>query len=387
MTVSTTPDLQTAIAQSNAYACLECGKCTSVCPVSRFGRSYSPRVLLTRAVRNGLETTLLKDDIWACLACGKCEEVCPSAVRYAQLMPVFRATARSLGSEGHCAHAGTIQTLQRLMSADKLEQHRMGWLTDELKIAERGDILYYVGCAPYFDVFFSELEVDTLAATRSSIALLNRLDITPVVLSDERCCGHDLYWNGDMDPFLALATRNVEAIKATGVKTVLFSCAECLSAFKNVYPQYGFEVRADLRHISEFLADKLSSGELGLAESSTDITYHDPCRLGRHSGIYDQPRQLLNGGDTNHFHEMQQNRKGALCCGVSGWMNCDAKAKAMQRERLDQARATGAKTLAVACPKCQIHLTCALREITAENNNDLRISDIATIVLDGMQGE
>ena len=384
-------DITEGIKRTNAYACLECGKCTSVCPVSRYSRHYSPRILLNRAIRKDLDGLYQDYDLYSCLTCMKCDEVCQAGIHYVDLIQLLRTGATKQGFDGKCSHAGALQSLSRIMTSEQLRQNRLDWVAEDRQTATEGDILYFVGCAPYFDVFFSDLDASTLEAAESSITILNKLGITPALMPDERCCGHDLLWNGDVENFKRLAEHNLAEIEKTGAKTILFSCAECLSAFKNLYPEYGFSVKAELKHMSQFLAEKLATGELELTANDTNITFQDPCRLGRHLGIYDEPRQVLGDGSaqpvegTSHFHDMKETGKRSLCCGVSAWMNCDLTSKTIQTERLRQARDTGAEVLAVACPKCRIHLTCTMKDQAVSEKYGIRIRDIAAITLERME--
>ncbi len=371
------------IKKTNAFACLECGKCTGVCPVSRFSRQYSPRSLLTKTVREEFDSLYTEYDLWSCLTCKRCDEVCISNIQFSNLTQIVRTSAKDCGFQGKCSHSGAMELLQKTMTTEDLKQNRLGWVTDDLKISDKGDILYFVGCSPYFDVFFTDLNLSILDAAKSSIKILNKLGITPAVMPDERCCGHDLLWNGDDENFKMLAEKNLEAVSKTGAKTILFSCAECMSAFKDLYPKYGLKVNAELKHMSQFLSEKMKSDEIKLSDTNETITYQDPCRLGRHMGIYDEPRQVLNG--SGNFVEMKQNNKGSLCCGVSGWMNCDITSKGIQKERLKQAKETRAETLAVACPKCQIHLTCTMKDDIVKENYEVEIKDISTITLERME--
>ncbi|MBC8395463.1 MAG: (Fe-S)-binding protein [Candidatus Marinimicrobia bacterium] len=154
-----------------------------------------------------------------------------------------------------------------------------------------------------------------------------------------------------------------------------------MSAFKDLYPKYGFSVNMKLRHMSQFLAEKIESGDLKLKDPEQTLTYQDPCRLGRHMGIYDEPRKVLQANGSNHFTEMKQSNKGSLCCGVSAWMNCDTTSKSIQKERLKQAKDTGADVLAVACPKCQIHLVCTMKDQAVKDKHGVQIRDISAITL------
>jgi len=261
----------------------------------------------------------------------------------------------------------------------------MDWVSDDLETTDEGEILYYVGCAPYFDVFFDDINISTTDAAKSSIKILNKLGITPVVMKDERCCGHDLLWNGDIENFKMLAQKNIDAVNTSGAKTILFSCAECMSSFANLYSENGFKVSQKLMHMSQFIAEQIEAKKLDLKEPDFDVTFQDPCRLGRHLGIYDEPRQVLQHNDGEHYHEMMQNNKRSLCCGVSSWMNCDTTSKGIQKERLRQAKQTGADVLTVACPKCHIHLSCTLKDDFVKDNYDMDIKDISTVVLERMK--
>ena len=378
-------DLVDQIKATNAYGCLECGKCTAVCPVSLFSQKYSPRAMLTKTIRNEFDSLYIDYDLWSCLTCRRCDAVCPANIDYSTLTQVIRSSAKDSGFHGKCSHSGAMELLQRVMTAKDIKQNRLEWVTDDLKITDQGAILYYVGCAPYFDVFFDDLNISTIDAAKNSIKILNNLDITPVLMSDERCCGHDLLWNGDIENFKMLAEKNIESVERTGAKTILFSCAECMSAFMNLYPEHGFKVKPKLMHMSQYLAEKMSANELNLKESVTDVTFQDPCRLGRHMGIYDEPRQVLKQNDGEHYHEMMQHEKKSLCCGVSAWMNCDITSKGIQKERLKQAKQTGADVLTVACPKCHIHLSCTMKDKFVEENYHMDIRDISTIILERME--
>ena len=162
-------------------------------------------------------------------------------------------------------------------------------------------------------------------------------------------------------------------IKSTGAKTVLFSCPEGYFTFRYDYPKYFESLPFEVLHITEFLTQELPQANVSFKPSSNGtVTYHDPCRLGRFSGNYQLPRQLIQLLPETELVEMEMNRENAHCCGTSAWMECDGCSKAMQVERIQEAIQTGAQTLITACPKCQIHLTCAQRG----TDLDLRVTDL-----------
>jgi Fe-S oxidoreductase len=374
-----------AIKESRAYLCMECGKCTSTCPVSRFNHGYSPRVLVNKAIRSG-NLDLLKDkNIWTCLTCKLCDERCPAGIEYIGLTLATRLEAQKIGEEALCSHGGAAQSLMRIMTSPDLEQKRMDWIDDGLKIAQSGEVLYFVGCLPYFDVLFSELKVNTLNAARASVKILNHLGITPVVLSQERCCGHDLLWGGDMENFEKLAKHNINEIKKSGAKKIIFSCPEGYRTFKVDYPKY-FNSDFEVTHITEIISEGISNEKINFKNSKGTVTYQVPCRLGRHLGIYDEPRKAIAAVPGLDLHEMARSRNRAICCGVSAWMNCSTYSKSIQRARLKEAKQTKAHKLVLACPKCEIHFQCAMSDEKAGNVEKIETVQLVTLLADLLEG-
>ncbi len=366
-------NLTLAIKEFRASLCLDCGKCTGVCPIAKFNRGYSPRVLLNRALKE-LNLELLRNkDIWQCLTCGLCNEQCPSGVKYIELTQAIRFEANKLGEEALCSHGGAVQSLMRIMATPELSPRRMDWIDKNLKISEAGDILYFVGCAPFFDVLFSDFGVISTKTANATIKILNNLGINPVLLPDERCCGHDLLWQGDFENFKNLAEFNINLIKQSGVKKIIFSCPECYRTFKIDYPKY-FAFHIDTIHITELLAQTINEKGMRLKELSRTATFQDPCRLGRHLGIYNEPRNVLLGIPKLSLKEMRHSKNRAICCGVSAWMNCSNYSKRIQIMRLKEARESGADLLITACPKCEIHFNCAMKEIPeAQRQEEIKI--------------
>ena len=241
------------IKNTNVKSCIECGKCTSNCPVSRFNHQFSPRLLLSTFFQNSSDHFLEDDRIWSCLTCGMCQVRCPSDVQFSEFIKRVRKEAFTNGREATCSHGGALQSLMKIMISENLKQNRLEWLTDDLKIADTSETLFFVGCAPYFDVFFTELEINSLAPVKSSIHLLNSMGIEPVLLKNERCCGHDLLWSGDLEHYQRLAQENINEINKIKPKRVVFSCAECYRTFKIDYPALLGPLDFEMVHITEFL--------------------------------------------------------------------------------------------------------------------------------------
>ena len=314
-------NINEAIKKSRALLCIECGKCTGICPVSRFNRGYSPRILLNKSL-NGANKDLLKDkNIWACLTCKLCDEQCPADINYIELTQAIRFEAQKLGEEAICSHGGAAQSLMRIMTTPELKPNRMVWLGKDLKIAESGKVLCFIGCAPYFDALLSDIGVEPTKSARATIKILNHLDIIPVVMPHERCCGHDLLWAGDLENFKKLGQYNINEIKKSGAEKIIFACPECYRTFKIDYPKY-FDSSFEMVHVTEFLSEAVTNKRLMLRETERVITFQDPCRLGRHLGIYEAPRNILNAIPKLKLKEMAHTKNRAICCGVSAWMNC-----------------------------------------------------------------
>jgi Fe-S oxidoreductase len=268
----------------------------------------------------------------------------------------------------------------RMQGASGLIQNRLDWITPDLKIATQGDLLYFVGCLPYFETFFSDLKVSLGRIAVDTVTILNALGTVPVVLPDERCCGHDLIWIGDDESFQGLRRINMASFQKAGVKTIVTACGECSYVLKHLYPREADAFPIEVMHLSEYL------GKVGLPDGhrlNQAATYQDPCRLGRLQGVFDAPRSLL--GSILEIREMRHFGAGSWCCGNSAWLGCDKYSKQMQVERLREAKETQSDLIVTACPKCQVHLTCAMRDVNRLENLQMRIQDLSGVVARSME--
>lgn len=367
------------IKETGALGCLECGKCSGTCPVSRYSQTFSPRQILTRSVHNSHPQAYSTADLWSCLTCQQCDEICPSNIKYIELILLLRQFKGIENREGTCSHGGILESIARIMTTEGLKQQRLGWIPDKNQVSGNCEFLYFTGCLPYFDSLFTDIGVETLNIARSTLKILNYYDIRPQILADEKCCGHDLYWNGDMATFKNLAESNIEQIKNSGAKKVITACPECYRTLKTDYTKYFGTLPFETIHISEFIADKTGGKTNGLNLENTKVTFQDPCRLGRHMGIYEAPRTVLNSIKGIEFKEMTHHHKRSICCGVSGWMNCSQVSKQIQVQRLSEAEMSGAQTLVTSCAKCMIHFNCALKDENLKTNVSFNIKDLTEI--------
>jgi heterodisulfide reductase subunit D len=376
-----TDTMRDVISRNRAWYCLECGKCSAVCPITRWEtQEYtSPRLLVEKAIEG--RTNEVLDDLlfWSCLTCKRCSELCPSDVHFSEFLRDARTLARDQGRTGDCTHSDVVQTWGRMMTDPDLRQSRLGWLDGSLRVSDNSDTVYFVGCLPYYDTMFKKLGVEGIDIARAAVKILNHLGIEPQVMAGERCCGHDQLWEGDVETFRALAELNLKQLQATGARRIVTTCPECARTLRLDYPQFVGNHGLEVMHLSQLLGNiDLSRGSKATTHESR-ITYQDPCRLGRHLGVYDAPRKALAGLGLN-LVEMERTRNTSLCCGTSCWTSCGQVSKNIQVERLREARATGAELLVTACVKCQIHFRCAQDDPALREEIGIEIRDLATLV-------
>ena len=370
--------MEEIIKKTKAYLCLDCGKCTAICPVSRVNRGYSPRRLMIKALTGSNENLFTDKTIWTCLTCMQCQQRCPSDIDYVHFTQMIRFDAKGDGQEAPCSHGGALQSLMKIMTAPELKQNRLEWIPLDLKTSERSEYLYFVGCLPYFDVFFTDIKANSLESAKSTLKILNFLGIEPQVLPNERCCGHDLLWMGDLENFKRLAEHNLKLIKDSGAKKIVTSCPEGLTTLKFDYPEMFGKQDYEVFHISEVIAEALSDNKTKLKKLEKKVTYQDPCRLGRFCGVFDAPREVIKACGAELL-EMPKNRKNATCCGTSSWVNCDAYSKMIQTNRLKEAKNTGAGVLVTACPKCKIHFSCTQNAEGYPEEDKIEIVDLTKL--------
>jgi len=368
-------DYQLVVQRTRAYLCLDCGKCTGSCPLARVDVEYSPRRIVERVVSGEVEGLMADPHLWMCMTCGLCSARCPSDVDFSRFILEMRAEAFRAGERGIYAHNGILQEVMRVQTLD-VQQDRTGWVTPDMQVCDHGDTFYFVGCLPFFEVIFGDLQIKALDIARNAIKLLNQIGIAPVVSNEERCCGADLLLAGDVGSFQKLAELNIEAIRESGAKRVVFSCAEGYNAFRNDYPAYIGKLPFETVHLTELLAGEVGAGRLAFGPLPGLVTYHDPCRMGRYLRVTEPPRTLIGAVPGLELVEMEDNRERAMCCGSTAWVNCSGCSKLIQHEKLRQARATGARVMLTTCPKCQIHLACAARD--QEPEEKVKVEDVTT---------
>ncbi|MFH2091303.1 MAG: hydrogenase iron-sulfur subunit [Pseudomonadota bacterium] len=370
------------IAEYNAYACQDCGKCTSSCPLALSGKDFSPRAMVTSLIEGDITSERIKENIWSCLTCGVCYNRCPSEVNFPELIQKVRALIpKDTFGQNRLTHGGFFHSLMRTMAQPGIRQNRWQTLPKEIKTDKKSKVLFHGGCTPYFDIFFkNHLGVNNTDILENSLKLLNFFDVTPAVLENERCCGHDLLWSGDRENFLKLAALNRDILNASGIEEMITTCPECYRTFTLDYPKNSIELNFKVTHLYEFLEKEIDRAAVTFNGPQGIFTYQDSCRLNGLEKIKDLPRKLISRFSNDNFKEMPDIKDGALCCGNSAWTGCDAFSKALQVKRIKQAKHTGAEFMITACPKCRIHLGCAMEDPFAGGELKMELNDLTNII-------
>ena len=369
------------VARHDVYACQDCGKCTSACSLALAGKPYSPREIANRIIAGRADDPEVRQAVNACLTCGVCYERCPSAVNFPEFIRSMRAYYQRRSLAEAPTHGGFFQSMMRTMTAEKLTPRRWRDLPQGIRTRSGGPVLFFGGCAPYFDIFFNKfLGVNTTRILEDSLRLLNFFDVEPQVLEDETCCGHDLLWTGDRDNFMRLAQRNAQAFAESGAAELITTCPECYRTLAHDYPAHGVQLPLTVTHMHEFLEHEIDKAAVGFKPLGRAVTFQDSCRQSRFDGRAELPRKLLARMTGTPLVEMAESGRGAVCCGNSAWTGCDAYSKALQVARLTSARQTGSETMLTACPKCQIHLRCAMEDAMRGEALQIETLDLVSAV-------
>jgi Fe-S oxidoreductase len=355
--------------------CYQCGKCDTVCPWNRV-RTFSMRKLIREATF-GL-TEVEREEIWRCTTCGKCPQRCPRDVKQIDDMVALRRIAT--GYSVFPASVKPVRTVSASLTAQgnplgEERAKRADWAEGlSVKAFTEGmEVLYFPGCYLSYD---SRLK--KIAAATANI--LNKAGVDFGILgTKENCCGESIRKTGNEELFKRLARENIKTFIEHGVKKILVSSPHCYHTFKNEYPE--FKVNFEVVHISQYLFDLIHEGRLKITQGyGKKVTYHDPCYLGRHNGIYDEPREVLKKIPGLELNEMAEVREESLCCGMGGgriWFET-SKSERFSNLRVEQAVERGAEVLVTSCPYCITALEDS--RLVLNYNEVIQIKDITEIL-------
>jgi Fe-S oxidoreductase len=359
--------------------CFQCGLCDTVCPWNRV-RSFSMRKLVREATF-GL-TEIESEDIWRCTTCGRCPQRCPRDVRQIDSGVALRRLATEYQVFPPSVKPVRTASASLVGQGNPLSEERKSrakWAEglSVKEFTEGTEFLYFPGCYLCYDPRLKKV-------ARATATILNKAGVDFGILGEkENCCGESIRKTGEEELFKRLAKENIKAFVESGVRKILVSSPHCLHTFKNEYPD--FMVTFEVIHLSEFLFQLIQEGKLQLNNSyAKKVAYHDPCYLGRHNGIYDQPREVLKSVSGLELAELADSRVDSLCCGGGGgriWMETP-KGERFCDIRLDQAMDVGAEVLATACPYCISNFEDS--RLTLDAIEKIEVKDITEIIQEAL---
>ncbi|MEX2029719.1 MAG: (Fe-S)-binding protein [Anaerolineales bacterium] len=383
----------------DAYACIMCNRCQDACPAYATGKVLSPAAMeinkryflneqagpIARGETSSqtlLEFAIPEEAVWACTACGACIEICPVGNEpMRDILEIRRALVLSENRFPDALQAA-YRGMERSANPWNLgPEKRMEWAAGlDVPTVEQNpeaEVLWWVGCAPATDAR-SQQTARTLAG------VLRSAGVNFAVLGPrESCTGDPARRSGNEYIFHELAKANVEVLNQAAPPRILTTCPHCAHVLKNEYPAYGG--RYTVVHHTEFLQELIEQGRLRVkSDGAVDrVTYHDPCYLGRQNGVMEAPRQALDASGVTRI-EMERIRQGSFCCGAGGaqmWKEEEAGRERVSANRLREAAATGAGTLAVGCPFCMT----MLRDAARAGGDLIQVKDVVEIVAEHME--
>ncbi|HYA43824.1 MAG TPA: (Fe-S)-binding protein, partial [Syntrophobacteraceae bacterium] len=322
--------------------------------------------------------------IWRCTTCGKCPQCCPRGVKQIESGVSLRRIATEYGI--FPTPVRPIRTIASSLIGEgnplNEERNRRANWAEGLSVktfTEGMDLLYFPGCYLSYDP-----RLKKVARATANILNSNGAGIDFGILGPkESCCGESIRKTGDEQLFKRLARENIKAFIDNGVKKILVSSPHCYHTFKNEYPE--FMVNFEVKHICQLLFDLLKEGRLEFAgEYPKKVAWHDPCYLGRHNGIFDEPREVLKKVPGLELIELADSRLDSLCCGGGGgriWMETP-RGQRFSDLRVEQAVAAGAQVLATACPYCITNFEDS--RLNRDDSDVIEIKDITEIISEVM---
>ncbi len=357
--------------------CMQCGTCTGVCPWNLV-RYFSPRGMI-RLAQFGLEG-FESEDLWRCVTCNNCVINCPRGLHIIDILRSMRMMMNETGSVPPSLKGplGSASNRGNPWSGDP--EDRTAWAKDlrAPQYHEGMEYLFFTCCTHAYDARNQK-------AARALVRLLQSggLDFGMLV-EGEQCCGDAIRKMGGEEVFGKLMDNNMGVFEENGVRRILTASPHCYNAFIKDYAEFGGVYQ--VRHYTQILEELLLEGRLSpVRELGKTVTYHDPCYLGRHNGIYDPPRRVLRSIPGLDLVEMERNRENSLCCGGGGgglWNEVPTDER-FAILRVQEALETGAEVIAAACPYCIIMFEDAVKTLGKEE--EIRVADIAELVMESLE--
>jgi Fe-S oxidoreductase len=361
--------------EQGLFACIQCGKCTGGCPMSMKTR-LNPRSLIYQLLVAGNGFDLEPHaELWDCTTCATCSSRCPKLVNPMEMVIALRGMFVEKGRVHPNVKVALESTFRHGNPLTMLREDRSVWAQDlpVKSIFDGAEYLYFVGCTPSYDPRVQKV-------SHAIVHLLQRSGADFGTLGNqESCCGSEVRRLGEAGLFEMMVEENQEMFKSLGVQKMFTTSPHCFNVFKNDYPQNGLNVQ----HYTQVLAGLVADGALVFSqEFRAKVTYHDPCYLGKHNGIFEEPRAVLKSIPGLKLIEMDRSRQKSLCCEGGGgrmWLEGTNPGTRLAQMRIQEALECGAEVLATACPFCLLTLEEAVKHLNVEDR--LRVMDIAEIAV------
>jgi heterodisulfide reductase subunit D len=371
--------------------CAQCGACRDVCPAFRQlgwesssprGRMSVVKALTTKKPGVSAATDEQVRTMCQCTMCGACREICAARIDTTELW--FEARA-ALAREGKALSqfarlAEGLRDAKNVASFDN--ETRLEWAEDldEGDVldaqAERAEVLYYVGCMASFYPRSSQVALAIAEIMKAAKVRFSALG------GEEWCCGYPLRASGHPEEAQVFQKHNVEKVLASGVKTLVTGCPTCFETFNRDCGDALREGGVKVLHATQFILQLIREEKLELGGRSMVVTYHDPCDLGRNSGVYDEPREILRSIPDLTFVELHSSREGSSCCGGGGNLQTvdPALTERIADARVDEIVRSGAEIVVSACQQCEQVLAAAIQR----RGLKVQVMDISELVLDSL---
>ena len=370
------------------YQCGKCGTCRTVfqdvnwarvCPSGEFGKFEAyylgGKNLLAWGLTSGKLnwTDNLASIFYQCTLCLACVQQCqiPELHSYAGewLMAMREAAVKNHFGPMHEQELYTQSIIDQHNPYYEKHENRRDWLPSGITDSTDSKIAYFVGCTA------SYREHDIAVST---VKILNKLGIDFKILDGESCCGSPVYMTGQLDEAKKIAKSNIQVFKDSGIEKIITSCAGCYRALKEIYPKkFGLKHGIQIEHLPEFVLRKIKEGSVQFTNPiNMKITYHDPCHIGRHMGMYKEPRAVLEKIQGLELVEMDRNRHNAWCCGSGGGVRSSFKefSQFAAHDRIEEAKDTTASAIISSCPFCLNQFK------TNIENNEIEAYDISQLI-------